>query len=662
MRAFEDGTADLQIIGAAYGKGNVTGTVIGLVDRSTTPQSLSVVASDAVFGDTWPGVDKSLTVVYRYGDDGTPGVAAVKKGETLVIDSSPGIPRQAGPRDVTPQLTVFGATYGPADVTDAVRQKIVPDNQSLTVVADNATFGDSWYGVPKTFVVVAAYTGQIPYVDIVVEHETYTLTYRPPFQVLSARWGVEDVTNTVQDAVRRRALTVDATRAVLGDGGLSGPLSLTVVSQYGTEVPRTSIAVEDETLSIDYVVAAHYDPPPDPTALNVVGATYGRADVTEQVRDLVSADTLDLTADNQTFGDSWHGVQKSFTLTYGWGPAQPTSLAVAENATVDVRLPQPRLSMGLISLAGAFADGDVAMAQASNGRYWAVVPQTGRIMANADEATATPFTVRLVPGGAGRITLATADGSIVTVGPDGLLYALPGATPAVLAPSVAATGSVFLGVEDTPEPFAKLDVSGAVIAGGTYLPTFDASFRLRMLATDEGLANHVRALGLDADVDVDWALLKLVWDLTGGWFSALGLGPLINGNVAQPGLYALISQSQIVRTALNAVLNAVKANAGSAVVLGAMLAFVGTLWDAGLMWQAFRLLLNSGAWWAVSWATTEILKWTLLPEAGAAELVVGFSFWAYTTTTDALAYINSVNGTQAVAAGKAALATSPHGH
>jgi hypothetical protein len=56
---------ELQIVGAVYGLGSVTDTVIDQVDRSSTPQSLTVVASNDVFGDTWPGTSKTLTVAYR---------------------------------------------------------------------------------------------------------------------------------------------------------------------------------------------------------------------------------------------------------------------------------------------------------------------------------------------------------------------------------------------------------------------------------------------------------------------------------------------------------------------------------------------------------------------------------------------------------------------
>jgi hypothetical protein len=43
-------------------------------------------------------------------------------------------------------------------------------------------------------------------------------------------------------------------------------------------------------------------------------------------------------------------------------------------------------------------------------------------------------------------------------------------------------------------------------------------------------------------------------------------------------------------------------------------------------------------------AVTEVVKWTLVPEAGIAELAVSLSSWLYTVTADMLAYFNSASG------------------
>ena len=67
-----------------------------------------------------------------------------------------------------------------------------------------------------------------------------------------------------------------------------------------------------------------------------------------------------------------------------------------------------------------------------------------------------------------------------------------------------------------------------------------------------------------------------------------------------------------------------------------------------------RLALNAAKRWLIGYAVGKLLEWSVLPEAAAAELVASFAIWAYTTTVDALAYINSGSGSTAAAAARVA--------
>lgn len=645
---------DLQIIGAAFGLARVTPIVIGLVDRVAVPQSLSVAATDQVFGDSWPGVKKSLTVVYRTGETGAPQVAAVREGNTLSIraTAAEASVQSDAVEALSPQLTIFGATFGPADTTAVVKSLVEQNSQSLSLTANDKTFGDPWPGVVKSFAIVAAYTGQVPFLDIVTEGSPYFLKFRPPLRILSATWGLSNVTAKVQATVYRRTLTIQAANAVLGDGWPGVPKSLVVVYQYGTEQPQMAIAAEGATLNIDYAAQPPFEPSPDPRALYVVKAAYGRSDVTAKVTSAVQNNVLALVPNDALFGDSWPGVRKSFSLTYSWGPTAPLNLVVAESTRVELQLPQPALPMGLVSLAGLFSDKDVTAVQAGTGMYWGI-DSSGQIIANVDSAqAATNFTIRIPDPKSGQVTLYSPTGASVVVGADGLLRTQQGGNAAVLVPSLTTTGSIVLSVVGQTASFAAVTASGAIAAAGSDIPTFDTSFALRAQATQAGFESLLRANGIDleAEFDVSVLLLKLVWDLTGGFFLAIGLGPLINQGVIRTGLYALIQQSERAMRALQAVIDAAKNNPGTTAALASMLVFTGVVWDEGLMWKIFRMLLNVGGWWLAAKAATELLKWAILPEAQAAELVVSFAIWAYTTVTDALAYANSVAGQTALVA------------
>ena len=49
--------------------------------------------------------------------------------------------------------------------------------------------------------------------------------------------------------------------------------------------------------------------------IEIGGATYGPADVTDKVREMVEGGTIQIKASNSNFGDPWHGNKKSLSIT-----------------------------------------------------------------------------------------------------------------------------------------------------------------------------------------------------------------------------------------------------------------------------------------------------------------------------------------------------------
>jgi hypothetical protein len=162
---------DLQILGAAYGRADATAKVAAAVARQADPETLDIGADNETFGDGWPGVPKSLTVVFRYGSDGAPAVKTAREGTRLSIgaDDHAASRRKPSTETCVPgYLTIWGASYGPADVTTKASSGVGSD-QTLALTANNETFGDSWFGVPKACVLVSSYYPQAPSVTIVQE-------------------------------------------------------------------------------------------------------------------------------------------------------------------------------------------------------------------------------------------------------------------------------------------------------------------------------------------------------------------------------------------------------------------------------------------------------------------------------------------------------------
>ena len=148
-RKMKDSGESLVILGAAYGKADVTDQAN---KKLTSNGEFNEEASNDVWGDSWKGHGKTLVVVYEY--DGLQMLDAVKENERMHFIASPA-------------MTILGAAYGLADVTTKVCALV--KNRSLAVTANNATFGDSWKGVHKTLVVTYQYGEQTPKVTYAKE-------------------------------------------------------------------------------------------------------------------------------------------------------------------------------------------------------------------------------------------------------------------------------------------------------------------------------------------------------------------------------------------------------------------------------------------------------------------------------------------------------------
>ena len=163
---FECGTGtDGGILGAAYGLADVT-----QLAKKAASNSAAVVASNQVFGDSWPYVVKTLVIVYQ-SCKGSPKVVIRTEGNQ--VDSSSLLPPQ--------NLNIIKATYGTADVANAV--KGLTKNQggkSLTVEASNSVFGDPNPGVVKTLTITYQYGNCASETVNVQEHESVSIARQDP--------------------------------------------------------------------------------------------------------------------------------------------------------------------------------------------------------------------------------------------------------------------------------------------------------------------------------------------------------------------------------------------------------------------------------------------------------------------------------------------------
>jgi hypothetical protein len=338
----------LDILGAAYGLRDVRSQVAKAVNAAVMPNSLSIAATNQTFGDSWPGVPKTLTIVFRFGSDGRVLVKTAREGETLSLGAGDYQASREGASIAPPtggdKLIVWGASYGPADVTAKVRSAVGAD-QTLQFAADNATFGDSWPGVPKTCVVVTSYRGTPLLTQILTEGSSCSALPGEDLQILGAAYGKRDVTAVVAGRIDRRAdpntLSIAADNATFGDSWPGVPKTLTVVFRYGSDgAPAVKTAREGQPLAIGEAerAASRRNAScvcPAPGLLTVFGASYGPAVATDQVNGRIGSDQkLAFTADNAMFGDSWPGVPKTCVLVSAYGGAPARTAIVQEGSPV----------------------------------------------------------------------------------------------------------------------------------------------------------------------------------------------------------------------------------------------------------------------------------------------------------------------------------------
>jgi hypothetical protein len=167
----EENLGKLNIIVAVYGLKTVTDDITNLIIDGN-PQTLHFMVNNQVIGkDGWRGQRKSITVVYNY-DSGELRVAAAKEGDMLTI--TPDVPKQfpipLNNSANDKRLSVLAATYGPDDVTYKIKNMISSYN-TLSFTADNTIFGETWYGVAKTLVIVLGNNDEVKAVEIFTERE-----------------------------------------------------------------------------------------------------------------------------------------------------------------------------------------------------------------------------------------------------------------------------------------------------------------------------------------------------------------------------------------------------------------------------------------------------------------------------------------------------------
>ena len=186
---------------------------------------------------------------------------------------------------------------------------------------------DHWSARNTTLVVIYTYSNACM-VDIAIRGQKMHFIASPPLCILGAAYGNNNVTEKAMALVKNRSFSATANDKTFEDRWTWRKKILVVVYQYGDETPRVATAIEGEQLEFRYAKSdvERRSSQINPSILTILGAAYGPKDVTEKVQSLVNEEGgsgLQVTADNETFGNPWKSHRKTLVIVSRDGSNEP---------------------------------------------------------------------------------------------------------------------------------------------------------------------------------------------------------------------------------------------------------------------------------------------------------------------------------------------------
>ena len=639
-------SAELVIYGATYGPRDVTGIARNL----RKDQSLSFVVSNDTFGgDPWHGIVKSFVLVYKY-DTTNSQVQTLILSENQQCVLKPPPQSKAVPKDrldtthlkaiqqastqlvtIVPQpLVILGAAFGLKDVTVKANQLISTSTGKFNQLASNDVWGDGWPGYRKTLVVVYEYD-DLQMLDVVEENQRMYFIASPPITIFRAAYGLHDVTNKVSALVRNRSLTVTANNQTFDDGWPGHRKILAVMYQYGEEIPKVATAEEDNTLKILYAKADNYVVTGNPNNLTILGAAYGPANVTEKVQSLVKTNKLQITVGNALFGfDPWPGVVKSLEVVYQYGRNPPLMKIEPENnqMMIDKVVLPPTVQQ--IETNNLLSNGDVIALSVVSGNYISCDSNNKLVATQAFPCDECSMIIEK-SAGSNAFKIQFNGQYVVVQGASSALYATGSEQNATLfSISISTKGGLRL-VADTGMYVTYDSSDNSLRATAVDQNGAGTIFGIAFKQTADGLSLYM--LNADSLSECELAMASFIWQLTGGFFLAIGLGPFISTGKVAPGILGLIKSNPTAWKAIQGLMNAIISGvARTGTLVASLLGAIGVLYHEGLLWKIFKIMLKISIWIAATWALAKIIEFVFLPEVEAAELLASFTIWSVQTT------------------------------
>ena len=164
-------------------------------------------------------------------------------------------------------------------------------------------------------------------------------------------------------------------------------------------------------------------------------------------------------------------------------------------------------------------------------------------------------------------------------------------------------------------------------------------FNITLKQIDELSKYSARSLNA---CELAWA--AFIWNLTGGFFLAIGLGPFISTGKVKPDVFGLIKSNPTAWKAIQDLMKAITDGLGNTgLLIASMLGVITVFYEENLLWKIFKKMMKRFIWLAVGWALAKIIEIIFLPEAEVAELLANFTIWGVQTVEAGLAVSEACN-------------------
>ena len=164
-------------------------------------------------------------------------------------------------------------------------------------------------------------------------------------------------------------------------------------------------------------------------------------------------------------------------------------------------------------------------------------------------------------------------------------------------------------------------------------------FNITLKQIDELSKYSARSLNA---CELAWA--AFIWNLTGGFFLAIGLDPFISTGKVKSGVFGLIKSNPTAWKAIQDLMKAITDGLGNTgLLVASMLGVITIFYEENLLWKIFKKMMKRFIWLAVGWALAKIIEIIFLPEAEAAELLANFTIWGVQTVEAGLAVSEACN-------------------